>query len=97
LFGRGSCFLSGQSGEGILSGSYSLTRIEPRSFSADYKSKVNHRESLATRDAAYEDALTRLPTEIENAPGRGAPASRRTQLTISDKEATGVLVADVLA
>src|SRR5881396_805370 len=41
----------------------SLTRCEPRWTLPTYGSGVHHRESLATRGAAYEDALTLLPTD----------------------------------
>jgi hypothetical protein len=41
--------LAGQSGEGILFGSYSLTRIEPRAQTATARASLLLRETLPTR------------------------------------------------
>ena len=60
---------AGQSGEGILSGSYSLTRCEPVSPLAACARERTPSRFLATRDAAYEDALTRLPKYVYNCSG----------------------------
>src|SRR6266576_5656766 len=51
-------------GEGILSGGCSLTRCEPRAQGVQDLEPVRERESLATRDAAYEDTLASLHRSI---------------------------------
>ena len=64
-------------GEGILSGGCSLTRCEPRAQGVQDLEPVRERESLATRDAAYEDTLASLHRSIT---ARSRPSSSSQDL-----------------